>query len=185
MTRRQNDPLRPLTEEERSVLEQISRARSEPASPVQRAKLLLAVAAGASYTAAALSVGRRSNDAVAALVGRFNREGISALAPRHGGGPAIQYGRAEHDRILLEFHRTPDRERDGTATWTLTTLQRALHTAPDGLPHVSTFTIWCVLHQAGYTWQRAQSWCPTGTATRKRQHRTVEVTDPDAEAKNR
>src|SRR5262245_24957611 len=122
MTRRQNDPLRPLTEEERSVLEQISRARSEPASHVERAKLLLTVAAGASYTAAAQAVGRRSNDAVADLVTRFNREGISALAPRHGGGPPIHYGPPEHDRILLEFHRTPERERDGPATWTLSAL---------------------------------------------------------------
>ncbi|HEX9370958.1 MAG TPA: hypothetical protein VF897_08125 [Roseiflexaceae bacterium] len=48
MTRRQKDPLRPLTTEERDTLEQISRARSEPASHVQRATLLRAVAAGAS-----------------------------------------------------------------------------------------------------------------------------------------
>ena len=31
MTRRQKDPLRPLTREERAALEQLSRARSEPA----------------------------------------------------------------------------------------------------------------------------------------------------------
>jgi len=42
MTRRKKDPLRPLTDEEREVLEQISRAQSEPASHVARAKALLA-----------------------------------------------------------------------------------------------------------------------------------------------
>ncbi len=92
MTRRQKDPLRPLTEDEHQLLDQISRARSEPASHVERAKLLLAVAAGQSYTAAAHTIGRRSNDAVANLVARFNREGLDALAPRHGAGPSGSMG---------------------------------------------------------------------------------------------
>ena len=45
MTRRRKDPLRPLRQEEREILEQIARAGSEPASHVARAKALLAVAA--------------------------------------------------------------------------------------------------------------------------------------------
>ena len=68
MTRRKKDPLRPLTDEEREVLEQISRAQSEPASHVARAKALLAVADGQSYTAAAGAAGRRSGDAVSQIV---------------------------------------------------------------------------------------------------------------------
>lgn len=183
MTRRQKDPLRPLTDDERSLLEQMSRARSEPASHVERAKLLLAVAAGQSYTAAARAVGRRSNDAVANLVARFNREGFVALAPRHGGGAVRQYGAAERDRILAEFRRIPERAADGTARWSLSTLQAALRQAPDGLPQISTFTIWCVLHDAGYTWQRDRTWCPTGQALRVRKSGPVTVIDPDAQAK--
>ena len=162
-----------------------SAARSEPASHVERAKLLLTVATGQSYTTAAQAVGRRSNDAVAHLVARFNREGLAALAPRHGGGTARQYGAAERDRILLEFRRTPDRAGDGTARWSLTTLQAALRRAPDGLPQVSTYTIWCVLREAGYTWQRNRTWCPTGQAVRVRKSGPVTVTDPDAQAKKR
>ncbi len=183
MTRRQKDPLRPLTQEEHSILDEIRRARSEPASHVERAKILLAVADGATYTAAARSVGRRSNDAVADLVARFNREGVAALAPRHGGGPAIHYAAAERERILTEFRRPPDRAQAGTATWSLTTLQRALRRAPDGLPRVSTFTIWCVLHEDGYTWQQSRTWCATGTVVRKRKAGPTIVTDPDTVAK--
>jgi transposase len=183
MTRRQKDPLRPLTDDERHVLDQISRARSEPVSHVERAKLVLALADGASYTAAARAVGRRSNDAVAELVARFNCAGVLAIAPRHGGGRPIQYAAAERERILCEFRRTPDRAQDGTATWSLTTLQQALRDAPDGFAHLSTFTIWWVLREAGYTWQRSRTWCPTGTATRKRKAGLVAVTDPDTTAK--
>lgn len=183
MTRRQRDPLRALSNEERMVLTQISRAQSEPASHVARAKELLAVADGASYTEAARMAGRRSGDAVSQLVSRFNREGLAAVEPRHGGGPPIMYQRAERERILTEFERQPDREKDGTATWSLSTLQRALREAPDGLPNVSTYTIGGVLHDAGWTWQKDRTWCRTGTVTRKRKGGIVEVTDPEMEAK--
>jgi len=183
MTRRQKEPLRPLSTEEREVLERISRAQSDPASHVARAKALLAVANGRSYTAAAKDAGRRSGDAVAHLVAFFNRDGLTAVAPRHGGGARPIYGVAERDRILQEARRTPDRERDGTATWSLTTLQRALRRAPDGLPHVSTYTIWLVLRDAGFSWQATRTWCETGKVKRKRKAGTVEITDPDTGAK--
>ena len=183
MTRRQKDPLRPLTGEEYSVLTKISRAHSEPASHVARARALLAVASGQSYTAAARTAGRRSNDAVSQLVSRFNVEGLEAIEPRHGGGPATIYGPTERERILAEFERQPDRERDGTATWSLNTLQRALRQAPDGLPNVSTYVIWCVLHEAGWTLQKDRTWCKSGPVIRKRKGVTVEVTDPEAEGK--
>jgi transposase len=144
---------------------------------------LLAVAEGQTYTAAAQAAGRRSNDAVSQLVSRFNGEGLAAIEPRHGGGPRIVYGVAERQRILAEFERQPDRERDGTASWSLSTLQRVLREAPRGLPEVSTYTIWCVLHDAGWTCQKDRTWCRTGTVTRKRKGVVVEVTDPEAEAK--
>jgi transposase len=185
MTRRQKDPLRPLTEDERAWLERISRATTEPASHVARAKALLAVAAGQSYIAAALAAGRRCGDAVAHLVARFNREGINALVPGHAGGQPLIHTLTERDGILAEARRMPDREADGAATWSLTTLQRALRNAPDGLPNVSTAAIWKVLHDAGWSWQHTRTWCHTGTAVRQRKIGSVEVYDPDTEAKKR
>lgn len=183
MSRRRKDPLRALTDGERASLEQVGRAPSAPAGVVARARALLAVAEGCAYTEAARRVGRRSGDAVGALVARFNREGLAAVEPRHGGGPRVRYGAAERGRILAEARRAPDRERDTTATWSLTTLQRAPRSADDGLPEVSTYTIWCVLHEAELSWQRDRSWCHTGLAKRRRKHGEVEVHDPDATVK--
>ncbi len=183
MTRRQKDPLRPLAPEEQASLERYARSQTEPASHVARAKALLAVAAGQSYSAAAQAAGRRSGDAVAHLVTRFNQHGLAAIVPGHGGGPPTTYTLAERNRILAEARRTPDRERDGTATWSLMTLRHALRTAADGLPNVSTGTIRAVLIEAGWSWQRSRSWCETGTAQRKRKRGIVTVIDPDAEAK--
>jgi transposase len=183
MTRHRMDPLRSLTDEEREVLTQISRAASEPAAHVARAKALLAVAEGKAYTVAAQVAGRRAGDAVAQLVARFNREGLAAIAPRHGGGSEPIYDPPARARIVQEARRKPDRERDGTATWSLTTLQKALRQASDGLPAVSTYTIWMVLHEAGFSWQASRTWCETGTVQRKRKSGVVPVTDPDTEAK--
>jgi transposase len=184
MTRRQKDPLRPLTAEERAALEQLSRATSEPASHVARARLVLAVAGGQSYTAAARGVGRRSGDAVAQLVARFNREGLAAIAPRHGGGAVVQYGDEARARILAEARRAPDRAADGTTSWSLSTLRRARRRARDGLPGVSEDTIRRVLREAGRHWQRDRSWCETGVVVRQRKAGPVTITDPDAAPKN-
>ena len=180
MSRRKNDPLRPLTGGEQEVLAQRSRSQAAPAAQVTRAKLLLLVAAGSGYQDAARAVGRKSGDAVAALVARFNREGLAALAPRHGGGRPTVYDARARTRILAEAQRTPTPEHDGTATWSLSSLKKVLRQAPDGLPSVSTYTLWDVLHEAGYSYQQTRTWCPTGTALRKRKAGVVAVCDPDA-----
>jgi transposase len=183
MSRRQNDPLRPLTTDEQESLASLSRSRTAPAAQVVRAQLLLKVAAASAYQDAARAVGRRSGDPVAVLVARFNREGLAALAPRHGGGCRRVYDPQARTRILQEVQRRPTPEHDGTATWSLSTLQKVLRRAPDGLPFVSTYTIWCVLQEAGYSFQQSRTWCPTGTALRKRKAGVATVTDADAEPK--
>ena len=184
MTRTKKDPLRPLTSSERGALERLARSQSAPAASVARARALLAVSNGSSYTEAARLVGRAVGDSIAEWVTRFNQVGLAAVEPRRSGAPPpVLYGPAERERILAEFRRPPDRDRDGTATWSLNTLQRALRRAPDGLPNVSTYTIWAVLHDAGISWQRDRSWCHTGAAIRKRKRGEVEVHDPDASAK--
>ncbi len=183
MCHQQKDPLRPLSVEERDQLEHLSRSLTMPADQVIHAKEVLAVADGHPFTEAARLAGRTSGDAVAHLISHFNTEGLPALETRHGGGPPIRYTSVECERILREFRRAPDRRLDGTATWSLTTLQRALRRAPDGPPTVSTYTILGVLHEAGYSWQQDRTWCDTGKAIRVRKSGTVEVTDPDATGK--
>jgi transposase len=121
---------------------------------------------------------------VSRWVAKFNTEGLAALEPGHGGGPAVSYGVAKQERILAEARRTPDRERDGTATWSLMTLHRALREAEDGLPNVSMYTIWLVFREARWSRQKDASWCEAAKVKRKRKEGVVEVTDPDATPKN-
>jgi transposase len=183
VSRTKKDPLRALTSSERRALEQLARSQSAPALSVARARALLAVSDGSSYTDAARLVGRALGDSIATWVARFNQVGLAAVERQPGGRPPTQYGTKERDRILMEFRRAPDRAEDGTATWSLNTLQRALRRASDGLPNVSTYTIWAVLHDAGITWQTDRTWCATGSAVRKRKRGEVKVQDPDASAK--
>lgn len=183
MTRQQKHPLRELTPEEQQYLEKVSRSQSESASRVVRAKLLLAVAEGFNYTDAAHRVGRRSGDAVGKLVARFNQEGIAALNLRHGGGPRIVYGIEQRSKILQTIQQQPERLTDGTATWSLTTLQQSLRKEEPELAKVSTYTLHKVLNESGWSWQKNRSWCETGKVVRKRKSGMVTVVDPDAEAK--
>jgi transposase len=183
MSRRKKDPLRPITDAERKALTQVSRSQVAPAVEVARATMLLAVARGDDYQAAARAAGRRSGDAVSHLVARFNTEGLAALEPRHGGGRPRTYDHAARERVLREVRRQPTPEADGTATWSLSTLKRSLRSAAEGLPAVATSTIWQVLHEAGLSYQRSRTWCPTGAALRKRKGGPAVITDPDAEAK--
>jgi transposase len=85
--------------------------------------------------------------------------------------------------VLVEARRQPDPEKDGTNTWSLTTLQKALQKAPDGLPTISTERIWVILQEAGFRWQKSRSWCETGEVARKRKRGVVSVVDPDATPK--
>jgi transposase len=109
MSRHRKDSLRPLTPDEHKELTRLSRSQTAPGAQVDRARALLAIADGASYTAAAHLVGRGHNETISAWVSRFNREGLSAVRPHHGGGPRIRYGAQEQQRILAEWVRAPER----------------------------------------------------------------------------
>ena len=184
MVRQQQDPPRPRTGAARITLERVCRAGRARADRVARARARVAVAGGASYTKAAAHAGRRAGDGVAQRVARFNQRGLAALDGQHGGGPAVPSGPAERSRMPRACARRPDRKTDGTATWSLTTLHRALRRAPDGLPHLSTWTILRTRWDAGSTCPADRTWCRTGSAMRKRTDGSVvTVTDPHATPK--
>lgn len=82
MTRRQKEPLRALTSEERQELERISRATSDSATRVVRAKALLAVAQGLSYTAAAQGLWQTVWGCGSAISRTIQSRGISGINPK-------------------------------------------------------------------------------------------------------
>jgi transposase len=177
----QREPLRKLNRSERTALERIVRRNSERVDVVRRATALLAVVRTGVFIHAAQEAGLHSGTTVADLVARFNRCGLAALRIATGRGRRPTYLASERARIVATAQRQPHRRTDGTATWSLSTLQRSLRRT--GLPRVGTSTIRRVLQDAGSSYQRTRTWCPTGTAQRKRKSGVVTVVDPHTEQK--
>lgn len=180
MARPQREALRTLSAAERAELERLSRSGGERVDRVRRATALLAVAAGQPFTAAARRAGL-GGSTVTALVRRFNRRGLGALTIAAGRGRPPTYDAAARETVVATAQRAPDRRADGTATWSLSTLERTLRR--EGLATIGATTIRRVLHAAGSSYQRTRTWCPTGTAVRRRKSGPVTVTDPQTERK--
>src|SRR6516225_571200 len=177
----QREPLRGLSRDERAALQRMAKRPSERVDHVRRAIALLAVARSGVFIHAAREAGLRSGTTVADLVTRFNHIGLAAVHIATGRGRKPSYPLSARAQIVATAQREPDRRTDGTATWSLSTLQRALSRA--GLPRVGTSTIRRVLQAAGSSYQRTRTWCPTGTAQRKRKSGVVTVVDPKTEEK--
>ena len=181
MTRPPKVLLRPLTPEEQATLAQLAKASSERTDRVRRATALQAVGQGRSFVQAAQQAGFHSHSTVAALVGRFNQEGLAALRIAAGRGRKPTYDTTARAQIVATAQQPPERRTDGTGTWSLSALQRTLRR---GLfPTVGATTIRRVLHDAGSSYQQTRTWCPTGTAERKRKSGVVRVVDPQTAQK--
>jgi transposase len=118
--------LRRLSRIERATLQHIAKSPSERVDQVRRATALLAVARTGVFIHAAREAGLRSGTTVADLVARFNRYGLAAVRIASGRGRRPSYSRSARTQIVATAQREPDRRGDGTATWSLITLQRAL-----------------------------------------------------------
>jgi transposase len=177
----QKEPLRAVTAAEQTALERVAKASSERVDRGRRATALLVVVRGGSFAQAAQQAGLRSSSAVTALVARFNRRGLGALTIGTGRGRKPTYDPAARGRIVATAQRAPERKTDGTATWSLGTLQRTLRR--EAFPRLGGTTIRRVLQDAGSSYQKTRTWCPTGTAERKRKSGIVRVVDPQTEEK--
>jgi transposase len=180
MGARQKQALRSLSEAERDELQRVAKASSERVDTVKRAKALLAVADGKTFTQAGVSAGL-SHEGVSQLVERFNQRGLAVLVIARGRGRKATYTASERARVLQEVRRQPDREKDQTATWSLKLLEQALRR--EALPHIGATTVGRILHEEGYSLQRDRTWCDTGYALRKRKDGIYRVRDPRTQKK--
>src|SRR3712207_2163181 len=169
----QKDRMRSRTAAEQTALERLRQASSARVDEARRARAGPAVAQGQSFAPAARQAGFRSGTAVAELVHRFNERGVVALRIAAGRGRQPTDDTARRARIVATAPRPPDRKADGTATWSLGTLQRTLRR--EAFAHLGATTIRRVLEDAGSSYQRTRTWCPTGTAQRQRKAGVVTV----------
>jgi len=180
MGARQKTALRPLSQAERHELQRVAKASSERVDTVKRAKALLVVAEGQTFTQAGVSAGL-SHEGVSQLVERFNQRGLAVLVIARGRGRKPTYESQARERVVQEVQRQPDRFIDQTATWSLKLLERALR--KEAFPNIGATTIGRILHEEGYSVQRDRTWCDTGYALRKRKDGIYRVRDPHAQKK--
>ena len=153
----QREPLRRLSRAERAALQRIAKSTSERVDQVRRATALLAVARTGVFIHAACEAGLHSGTTVADLVARFNRHGLAAVRTARGRGRRPTYAASARAQIVATAQRSPNRRTEGTATWSLSTLQRTLRRR--SFPTLGTSTIRRVLQDAGSSYQRTRTWC--------------------------
>ena len=146
----QKRPLRQLTPQEREELANTATSLDERGSTGKRAKALLAVADGCSFTEAGRQVGM-SRDGVSDLVERFHQRGMQALSIAPGRGRDPTYTAQDHEQILQEMQRRPTLEVDQCTAWSLPLLQRSLQAK--GLVAICPKTIRLVLQAHGWRYQ--------------------------------
>ena len=133
MSRHRKDPLRRPTADERQEWARLSRslsaAAAQSSAPEPCWPLRMARATRRRPTGSDDGTPRPFQPGSAASTATGSRPCGRATEVAHG----IRYGADAQQRILAEWARTPQRNQDGTATWSLSLLQRALRQADDGL----------------------------------------------------
>jgi transposase len=122
-----------LTAKERAVLQALSRSRSAAAADVKRARLLMMLDEGASWSAISAQL-PCTPDYIGRWKGRFEAERLGGLYARHRGRvPADDAARLEA-RVLAWTRKRPS---DGSTHWSTRKLAAAL-----GISHMMVARIW-------------------------------------------
>jgi transposase len=147
--------LRAVTADEQSELERISRSRTEEARRVERAQILLALAAH-ERVAEIADRHRRSLLMVYHTLHRFNEMGLAALndAPRQGRPPT--YSEAQRSELLAAARTHPQQLGLSFGHWTLDRLMTYAHEHL-AIP-ISRSQLGVILHDEGLRWYQEKSY---------------------------
>ena len=122
-----------LTVEERTELERRVRSRKGRAEDARRAKVILMLAAGESFSAITAAVGCYP-DYVSRWKGRFESERLAGLQARYRGQDPTVRTPALEARVMAKTRQKPP---DGSTHWTTRKLAKAL-----GISHMLVARIW-------------------------------------------
>jgi transposase len=150
--------VREVTEEERSTLERVVRAKTAPVRLVERARMVLAALEGLSAPQIAARVG--VGEATARQwVKRYNAAGLAGLDDAPRAGRPRTYVADEQSRVVAKARSLPPKPDSGdvppTCHWTLDRLQEELN--KDGLP-IKRSQIRRLLKAEHVKWQRPRTW---------------------------
>ena len=111
-----------LTKEQREELTRWAQSRTLPAGDVFRARLMLALAEGKSWSQIEIEL-QTSRPTIARWKSRFEQQGMAGLDPRHRGSEPRKATPSLQARIL---RKTTQRPADGSTHWTCRKMATAL-----------------------------------------------------------
>ena len=109
---------RPLTAEERTILEKVSRSQTAESRLVERAKMVLRSQQGVSGHQIAKDLGR-DPDTVYLWLDRFDKEGLSGLKDRPRSGRPAEYTEQERGQIIATARTHPQALSCAFGYWSL------------------------------------------------------------------
>ena len=119
---RRNRIVLPVTEEQRSELVKWAASRTLPAGDVFRARLILALADGQSYSQIMTGL-QTTAPTISRWKQRFEQEGLAGLEPRHKGSQPRVANAAVQARIARKTQQKPA---DGSTHWSCRKMAQAL-----------------------------------------------------------
>jgi transposase len=140
-------PIPKCSEQDRKMLEQLARSRTEEARLVERAKVILKCLDGQRVHKIAKELQIRSNTVIE-WRRRFEREGIKGLKDRPRSGKPVCYDAAFREEVLSTLELPPP---TGQARWDGPAVAKHLDT--------STHAVWRLLRKEGICLSRQRSWC--------------------------
>ncbi len=122
-----------IDDEQRTELQKWAQSRTLPAGDVFRARLILALASGKSYSQIESELGT-SRPTIARWLRRFQKDGLAGLEPQHTGSQPRTATPELQARVIRKTLRTPE---DGSTHWSCRKMATAL-----GLSKSTVQRIW-------------------------------------------
>ena len=149
--------VRPLTDKERSVMQES--LRSADAFVLRRAQIVLASAAGAHAPQIAPHVGL-TGQSVRDVIHAFNERGLEILVQRSHASPVVvsAFDTAGAQALRDLLHHSPRLHGKDTSLWTLDLAAEVAYERGLTATRVSGATIHNTLARMGVRWRRAKGW---------------------------
>jgi transposase len=147
--------LRELAPEERQTLEHLASSRTAQARFVERAQILLALAAGRRPRQVAKDLGI-SRPAVSFWIHRFNQQGLAGLEDQPRAGRPPTYTAKQRAEVIATALTAPKSLDLPFACWTLDRLQAYLN-EQKGIP-IKRSRIDEILRAEGLRWRHQETW---------------------------
>jgi transposase len=152
--------VRALTDEERAELQRRAQSRTAPARVVERARMVLGVAAGETAPAVARRLGL-GTEVVRQWIKRFDGEGLAGLEDRPRAGRPPTYTVEQVRQVLATAVTNPKTLGLPFGCWTLDRLTAYLHERPPeagGPLPISRSQLDRLLSGEGLRWRKEETW---------------------------